>query len=149
MSASTLVSPSGHRAGPARPPAADWAPIGIAVVALVVAAVVVYGTGIGGWVLVVALGAVFYLVGLYLAATGVEGRRAARNRIWSALIYSAFVLAILPLASVVWTLVSKGVGRLDGDFFGTLDEQHRRPGRRTVAPTTRSSARWSRSASPR
>ena len=29
------------------------------------------------------------------------------------------MLAVLPLASVVWTLVSKGIARLDGDFFST------------------------------
>jgi phosphate transport system permease protein len=91
--------------------------LGVAVAALVVSAVLVLGTGIGNWVLVVVLGGVFYLVGLFVAATRVEGRRAARNRIWKALIYSACILAILPLASVVWTLVSKGAGRLDGDFF--------------------------------
>jgi phosphate transport system permease protein len=38
---------------------------------------------------------------------------------WKTLIYAACVLAILPLASVVWTLISKGAGRLDGDFFGS------------------------------
>jgi phosphate transport system permease protein len=91
--------------------------LGVLVAAIVVSAVLVLGTGIGNWVLVVVLAGVFYLVGLFVAATRVEGRRAARNRIWQALIYSACVLAILPLASVVWTLVSKGAGRLDGDFF--------------------------------
>ncbi|WP_326563116.1 phosphate ABC transporter permease PstA [Micromonospora sp. NBC_01796] len=96
-----------------------WAPLGIAVLALVLAAVVVYGTGIGGWVLAIVLGAVFYLVALYLVARNVEGQRAANNRTWSALIHSAFVLAVLPLSSVVWTLVSKGTARLDGDFFGS------------------------------
>jgi phosphate transport system permease protein len=90
---------------------------GVFVAAIVVSAVLVLGTGIGNWVLVVVLAGVFYLVGLFVAATRVEGRRAARNRIWKALIYSACLLAILPLASVVWTLVSKGAGRLDGDFF--------------------------------
>ncbi|GAB3797194.1 hypothetical protein GCM10027605_06600 [Micromonospora zhanjiangensis] len=29
------------------------------------------------------------------------------------------MLAVLPLLSVVWTLVSKGMDRLDGNFFGT------------------------------
>ncbi|HEV7961631.1 MAG TPA: phosphate ABC transporter permease PstA [Actinoplanes sp.] len=91
--------------------------LGVFVAAIVVSAVLVLGTGIGNWVLVVVLAGVFYLVGLFVAATRVEGRRAARNRIWKALIYSACLLAILPLASVVWTLVSKGAGRLDGDFF--------------------------------
>ncbi|MFF3864431.1 phosphate ABC transporter permease PstA [Micromonospora sp. NPDC001898] len=91
----------------------------IALAALVVAAAIVYGAGIGGPVLVVVLGALLHLAGLFAASNAVEGRRSARNRTWSALIHSAFVLAVLPLASVVWTLVSKGVERLDGDFFGT------------------------------
>ncbi|GIF11115.1 phosphate ABC transporter permease PstA [Actinoplanes teichomyceticus] len=91
----------------------------VAVAALVVSAAVVLGTGIGNWVLVVVLGGVLYLLGLNFAAGRVEGKRAARNRMWQALVYTACLLAVLPLASVVWTLVSKGVERLDGDFFGT------------------------------
>ncbi|GIF24173.1 phosphate transport system permease protein [Actinoplanes tereljensis] len=93
--------------------------LGVAVAALLVSAALVLGLGIGNWVLVVVLGWALYLVGLLYVAGRVEGRRAARNRAWKSLIYSACILAILPLASVVWTLVSKGVGRLDGDFFGT------------------------------
>jgi phosphate transport system permease protein len=93
--------------------------LGVVVAALAVAAAFVYGLGVGNWVLVVVLGWALYLAGLYAAASRVEGRRAARNRAWQSLIYSACLLAILPLASVVWTLVSKGVSRLDGDFFGT------------------------------
>ncbi|WP_433732344.1 phosphate ABC transporter permease PstA [Actinoplanes sp. CA-051413] len=93
--------------------------LGIAVVALLVSAAVVLGLGLGNWVLVVVVGIVFYLAGLFAAATRVEGRRSARNRLWKTLIYAACILAILPLASVVWTLVSKGAARLDGDFFGS------------------------------
>ncbi|WP_438862132.1 phosphate ABC transporter permease PstA [Paractinoplanes aksuensis] len=93
--------------------------VGIAVGALVVGLALAYGFGIGNYVLGVVLGVVFYLVGLQIVAGRIEGRRAARDRMWKALIYSACVLAILPLASVVWTLVSKGVDRLDGDFFGS------------------------------
>jgi phosphate transport system permease protein len=93
--------------------------VGIAIVALIVAALIVFPTGIGNWVLVLALGVVFYLVGLNFAASRVEGKRSARNRMWRAAIYAACVLAILPLASVVWTLVSKGSSRLDGDFFNS------------------------------
>jgi phosphate transport system permease protein len=93
--------------------------LAVAVLAVAVSAAVVLGTGIGNWVLVIVLGVVFYLVGLNLSASRYEGRRAARNRMWKALIYAACLLAILPLASVVWTLVSKGSSRLDGDFFGS------------------------------
>ena len=91
----------------------------VAVAAFVVAAAVVLGLGIGNWVLVAVVGWVLYLVGLSVVAGRIEGRRAARNRTMKSLIYSACVLAILPLASVVWTLVSKGIARLDGNFFGT------------------------------
>ena len=92
---------------------------GVAVLALALSAAVVLGFGLGNWVLVVVLAVVLYLVGLNVAAGRVEGRRAARDRMWKSLIYSACVLAILPLASVVWTLVSKGASRLDADFFGS------------------------------
>jgi len=95
------------------------ADIGVAILAIAAAAAIVLGTGVGNWVLVVVVAVALYFVGLYAAATRVEGRRSARNRMWRAAIYSACVLAILPLASVVWTLVSKGASRLDGNFFGT------------------------------
>jgi phosphate transport system permease protein len=93
--------------------------IAVAVGALALSAAVVLGAGIGNWVLVIFGTLVFYLIGLAVVAGRIEGKRAARNRMWKALIYSACVLAILPLASVVWTLVSKGAARLDGDFFGS------------------------------
>ncbi len=121
--------------------------IGVAVVALGLSAAICYGTGIGGWVLTLVVGLILYLVGIFIAVNAVEGRRSARNRTWSALIHSAFVLALLPLVSVVWTLVSKGAERFDGDFFGSSMNNigARDP---KGARTTRSSAPWSRSASP-
>ena len=71
----------------------------------------------GGWVLTVVGSVLVFLIGLAVASSMVEGGRAARNRIATALIYSAFVLALLPLISVVITLISKGHSRLDSDFF--------------------------------
>ncbi|MEH0842633.1 phosphate ABC transporter permease PstA [Micromonospora sp. CPCC 205711] len=93
--------------------------LGIAAGALALSAAIVYGTGIGGPVLVVVVALLLHLGGVHAASTAVEGRRQARNRTWSSLIHAAFVLAALPLISVVWTLVSKGTERLDGNFFGT------------------------------
>ena len=92
---------------------------GIAVAALALSAVLVLATGIGSWVLVAVIAVILYLIGLNVVTSQVEGRRAARNRTWRAVIYAACVLAVLPLASVAWTLISKGVSRLDGNFFGT------------------------------
>ena len=73
---------------------------------------------LGGGPVLTAVGAVvLFLVGLSVVSTVVEGGRAARNRVATALVYSAFVLALLPLVSVVATLFGKGTGRLDADFF--------------------------------
>ncbi|MEU8237205.1 phosphate ABC transporter permease PstA [Actinoplanes missouriensis] len=93
--------------------------LGVAAGALVLAAAVVLGTGIGNWVLVAVVGVVLYLVGINIVASRIEGKRAARNRAMQSLIYVACILAVLPLASVVWTLISKGYERLDANFFGS------------------------------
>jgi phosphate transport system permease protein len=93
--------------------------LAIAIAALIVAALIVLPAGLGNWVLVVVVAAVLYLLGLNLLAGRIEGKRSARDRMWRAAVYAACVLAILPLASVVWTLVSKGLVRLDGDFFNS------------------------------
>jgi phosphate transport system permease protein len=71
----------------------------------------------GGLVLTVVGAVALFLIVLAIASVVVEGGRAARNRVATALIYSAFVLALLPLISVVVTLVDKGRARLDADFF--------------------------------
>jgi phosphate transport system permease protein len=96
-----------------------WAPAATAVAAVAVAAVLFKVLGLlgGGWVMTAVGAVVLFLVGLAFASTTVEGGRAARNRIATALIYSAFALALLPLISVVITLVQKGTARLDGEFF--------------------------------
>jgi phosphate transport system permease protein len=96
-----------------------WAPWAIAAGSLVVSYLAVYAGGLmgGGLVLTIVAAVLVYLIALNIIARVVEGKRAARNRIASSLIYSAFTLALLPLLSVAWTLLSKGVGRLDADFF--------------------------------
>jgi phosphate transport system permease protein len=71
----------------------------------------------GGWVITVVGALVIFLIALGVVAGTVEGGRAARNRIATSLIYSAFALALLPLIYVVITLVNKGKDRLDADFF--------------------------------
>jgi phosphate transport system permease protein len=97
-----------------------WAPWALAAGSVLVSFLAVYAGGLlgGGPVLTAVVAMLVYLAALSLTARAVEGPRAARNRVATSLIYSAFVLALLPLLSVAWTLVSKGVQRLDADFFG-------------------------------
>jgi phosphate transport system permease protein len=73
---------------------------------------------LGGGTVLTAVGTVLlFLLILGGVSTAVEGVRAARNRVATSLIYSAFVVALLPLLSVTLTLVNKGRARLDADFF--------------------------------
>ncbi len=100
-----------------RLPAWTLVAIGVASAVLAVLLFPVGGLMGGGWVLT-AVGAVLgFLIALAIVSWAVEGRRAARNRVATSLIYSSLVLALLPLVSVVITLLNKGRTRLDGTFF--------------------------------
>ncbi len=66
------------------------------------------------WVIVSLLA---YCAGIYVAARVVEGRRHAVDRLATAVVCSAFVLVLLPLVSVVWTVVQRGWPRMDATFF--------------------------------
>jgi phosphate transport system permease protein len=56
-------------------------------------------------------------VALYSWSRAVEGRRKAVDRGMTVVITSAFALAVAPLASLLWTVVSKGAARFDPEFF--------------------------------
>ena len=47
----------------------------------------------------------------------VEGRRKATDRLVTTLVSSAFVLAMFPLFSILWTVISKGSKVLSAEFF--------------------------------
>jgi phosphate transport system permease protein len=88
-----------------------------AVAAAVIGVALVKATGVGGLALGVVIALVLFLAGIFIAATAVEGRRRATNRGATTLIWAAFVLAVLPLISVAWTLVSKGVDKFTPYFW--------------------------------
>jgi phosphate transport system permease protein len=71
-----------------------WGPFGIGLVAALIFAV-----AWPGWTLLV------------------EGERSAKNRLVTVLVWSAFALAMIPLATLVWTVVSRGAGVLSAEFF--------------------------------
>ncbi|OLT21465.1 phosphate ABC transporter, permease protein PstA [Ornithinimicrobium sp. CNJ-824] len=66
----------------------------------------------------VALAFVGYLVVLYVVYLRLGGERVAKDHLVRALVYFAFALAILPLVSLLWTVVAQGAGRaFDPDFL--------------------------------
>ena len=54
---------------------------------------------------------------IYLWSRSVEGKRYALDRLVTAIVTSAFLIAMIPLVSVTWTVVDRGTGRFDWDFF--------------------------------
>src|SRR5690625_781754 len=58
-----------------------------------------------------------YVVVIQLISRWVEGARRATDRTVTAIVVTAFALALLPLASVVWTVLSRGLERFDVEFF--------------------------------
>jgi phosphate transport system permease protein len=89
----------------------------IAVAAVAVSVAGIRGTGAGGWVLTVVVAALLFALATLAVAWAVEGGRQARNRFATIGVHGAFIIALLPLGSVIVTLLSKGTSRLDGEFF--------------------------------
>ncbi|RKN09678.1 phosphate ABC transporter permease PstA [Streptomyces radicis] len=58
-----------------------------------------------------------YSVVIYAWSRAVEGPRGAFDRLVTAIVSSAFVLALLPLVSVLTTVVDRGLERFDSEFF--------------------------------
>lgn len=72
------------------------------------------GANIG---LAIALAYLLFLLVMEIATRVVEGPRQASDRRATNLVVGAFVLALLPLGSLVWEVLSKGIPRFDVPFF--------------------------------
>jgi len=55
--------------------------------------------------------------GLYAWSASVEGTRRATDRLVTVVVSSAFLLALVPLVSVLWTVLGYGLERFDLEFF--------------------------------
>ncbi|MDQ1009893.1 phosphate transport system permease protein [Streptomyces sp. V4I23] len=94
-----------------------WAPAGFAVVSIAL------GAGLGnvaGWESRIQWGllsALFFVVISYVATSAVENRRQAKDRLATSIVWVCFVLAVIPLLSLIWVTVSRGMKVLDGYFL--------------------------------
>ncbi|MCW2788908.1 MAG: pstA [Aeromicrobium sp.] len=92
----------------------SWAGKAVPGVAVVVAGILY----LLGTTLVLAALVVFVLsLALPLWSVVVEGRRKATDRLVTTLVTSAFVLAMFPLVSILYTVISKGTKVLSAEFF--------------------------------
>ncbi|MER7397207.1 phosphate ABC transporter permease PstA [Streptomyces sp. NPDC000151] len=104
-----------------------WSPPVFALAALAAGVGIGLAAGLDSkiqWGLVAAL---LFIVGTFAIAAKVEGARQAKDRLATSLVWIAFLLAVLPLASLIWETVARGRKVLDGYFLshsmGTLPDQ--------------------------
>ena len=116
MSAPTLDrSPSPAFSSDHRP-LATWVPWALAVVALAVGLALRAVLG-SGPVLTAVLTALVFGVLVNLTSRRVEGSRRATDRTVTTVVSAMFVAAMVPLVSLLQTVVSRGAARFDADFF--------------------------------
>ena len=97
-------------------PLPTWVPFAVGAVALVLALVVRGPLGSGPVLTTVFAGLLFALL-LNLVSRRVEGRRRAADRTVTTVVTAMFVAAMVPLVSLLWTVLTRGSGRFDGEFF--------------------------------
>ncbi|WP_030610332.1 phosphate ABC transporter permease PstA [Streptomyces sclerotialus] len=103
-----------------------WSPPVFAAAALAAGAGIGLVAGLDSkiqWGLIAAL---LFIIGTFGIAAKVEGARQAKDRLATSLVWIAFLLAVLPLASLIWETVVRGSKVLDVYFLthsmGTLPD---------------------------
>ncbi|KUN08206.1 phosphate ABC transporter permease [Streptomyces yokosukanensis] len=94
-----------------------WSPWAIAGGSVVVAAGIGLGAGLSSKVEWGLIAAILYVLGTFVIATMVEGKRQAKDRVATSLVWVAFLIAVIPLVSLIWTTVKRGVKVLDPYFL--------------------------------
>jgi phosphate transport system permease protein len=116
MSAPTLAGPEQSNLARDHRPLPTWLPWALAAVSLGVAVLLRAVLG-SGPVLTAVFAALVFGVLVNLASRRIEGRRRATDRAVTTIVTAMFVAAMVPLLSLLHTVLTRGAGRFDGDFF--------------------------------
>ena len=63
--------------------------------------------------------AVVFLIAAPIAVTSIEGSRQGKNAALTYLVYGAFIVAVIPLISVIWTVLFRGIPTLSPELLTT------------------------------
>ncbi|MER6127066.1 phosphate ABC transporter permease PstA [Streptomyces sp. NPDC001795] len=94
-----------------------WSPWAIAAGSIVLAVVIGLAGGLDSKVQWGLVAAVLHVLGTYGIAARVEGRRQAKDRLATSLVWVCFLVAVIPLASLIWETVKRGVKVFDVYFL--------------------------------
>ncbi|WP_111766748.1 phosphate ABC transporter permease PstA [Nakamurella deserti] len=95
----------------------SWAVPASAAIAVGLALAAKFGIGWEGWGTAFFTAAALFIIVLTAWSFSVEGKRRAKDRFASTLIYASFVAALVPLTLILGFIVVKGAGALDWNFL--------------------------------
>jgi phosphate transport system permease protein len=98
---------------PRLPSSAPLLAAGIAVAASAIVGMTL-GWGVAG---IGALAIVLHLAGITLWSRAVENARAATDRLVTSLVWVALLVALIPLVSLIWKVITEGANALNGRFL--------------------------------
>lgn len=67
------------------------------------------GFSVTGWLI---FSAILYVLGMYVTTRVMENRRRATDGLWRNLVWAAFIVALIPLISLLWTVFAQGLPTL-------------------------------------
>ncbi|WNM36171.1 phosphate ABC transporter permease PstA [Streptomyces sp. Li-HN-5-11] len=94
-----------------------WTPVAVAAASIAVGVAIGLGFGLSSrfqWGLIALL---LFVVGTYVITAVTEDRRQAKDRVATSLVWACFVVAVVPLYSLVEETIARGVKVLDGYFL--------------------------------
>ncbi|WP_225833860.1 phosphate ABC transporter permease PstA [Streptomyces sp. NK08204] len=94
-----------------------WSPWAIAGGSLALGLGISFAAGLHSKIQWGLIAAVLFVLGTYVLAARVEGRRQAKDRVATSLVWVAFLVAVVPLVSLIWVTVARGVKVLDPYFL--------------------------------
>jgi phosphate transport system permease protein len=96
-----------------------WVPYAVGVGAIAVASALMALMHYGVYALCI-IAAIVFVLGMYVVALRTEGHRKATDRFFKYVAWGAFIIALLPLVSVLWTVLEKGIpGLFTPGFLST------------------------------
>ncbi|MFI1796986.1 phosphate ABC transporter permease PstA [Streptomyces sp. NPDC020379] len=100
-----------------RPRLPRWAPPAAAAASAAVGIAIGLGAGLSSRIQWGVIAALLFVLGMYGLAARVEGRRQAKDRLATSLVWVCFLIAVVPLVSLGWETISRGSKVLDGTFL--------------------------------
>ncbi|WP_367043467.1 phosphate ABC transporter permease PstA [Streptomyces sp. Je 1-332] len=94
-----------------------WTPVVVALGSAAVAVGIGMGAGLDSRIQWGLIAAVLFLVASYVLAVTVEGGRQAKDRLATSLVWVMFLLAVVPLASLIYETVERGAKVFNGYFL--------------------------------